>query len=390
MASIAVGHGIKHWYISAFTVFLPLLEQEYALSVLGVSILVAVRQLGSGLPNFIVGYVSDRLRNYWHLLLPASLLGAAGCYMLAGLSPWYWTVVAFISLAGASAAFWHPPAISMLSARFPTRRGMAIAVHGAGSGAGEALGPLGVGLILVLLLADNWRLYVVLSMGPAVLLAVMLYSFLSGAWQPQRSEEHAPVKLTDLFTLLRYPVFLSLAAANMIRSFAHFGLLAFLPLYLARDLGMNSAGVGAHIALLTLLGVGAGPFYGYLSDRIGRRVPMVVAMVAIGLGFLSMGIVGSGVPLVVALGLTGIFLWSIQDVINATAMDAAPPGTEGTVVGLMFSSSFVAGVAAPMVAGLVVTLTGDRISVFFLSAAVIAPAAVLLAFAPLHRKAAPA
>ena len=386
MASIAIGHGVKHWYIAAFPVFLPLLEQEYALSSLGVSALVTIRELGGGLPNFFVGYVSDRLRNYWHLLLPASLLGAAGAYMLAGLSPWYWPIVACIALGGAASAFWHPPAISMLSTRFPTRRGMAIAFHGAGSGAGEALGPLAVGLILVFLLADNWRLYVLLSMVPAVVLAGLLYGVLSGGWRPPRTHEHGGVRPTGMLALARQPVFLSLISANMMRSFAHIGLLAFLPLYLARDLGMNSAGVGAHVALLTLLGVPGGPVYGYLSDRIGRRVPIVVAMVSIGVGMLAMGIVGSGVPLAVALGLTGVFLWSVQDVINATAMDAAPPGSEGTVVGLMFTSSFIAGALAPIAAGVVVTLTGERSAVFFMSAAVMAPAALLLAFAPLRRR----
>ena len=387
MATIAIGHGVKHWYIAAFAVFLPLLEEEYALSALSISVLVTIKQLGSGVPNFFVGYLADRLRNHWDLLLPASLLSAAGFYMLAGLSPWYWPIVTLIALGGAAASVWHPPAISMLSTRFPTRKGMAIAFHGAGSGAGEALGPLGVGFMLALLLADNWRLYVLLSMIPAVLLSVLLYRMLAGGWQQtERREEEAPARIIDLFLLLKYPVFLTLVGANMVRSFSHFGLLTFLPIYLARDLAMDSAGVGAHVALLTLLGVGAGPIYGYISDRTGRRVPIVVAMVAIGFGMLSMGIVGSGIPLAVALGLTGIFLWSVQDVINATAMDAAPPGTEGTVVGLMFASSFVAGVLAPIVAGVLVTITDDRGSVFFLSAAVMVPATVLLAVAPLQRK----
>jgi hypothetical protein len=28
MATIAIGHGMKHWYLAAFAVFLPLIEAE--------------------------------------------------------------------------------------------------------------------------------------------------------------------------------------------------------------------------------------------------------------------------------------------------------------------------------------------------------------------------
>lgn len=385
LLAIAIGHGIKHWYLAAFAVFLPLIEEEYALTALGVSVLVTARQFGTGAPNFFVGYVSDRLRNQWHNLLPISLALAAISYVFAGLVPWYGGVVLFISLAGAAAAFWHPPALSMLSTHFPDRRGMAIAIHGAGSGAGESLGPLGVGFILAMIMEDDWRLYVVLSVVPALLVAVLLRHMLVKGWSPHQGNSEKLAKITDFFVLLRYPVFLTLAGAHIVRTFANIALLTFLPLYLARDLGMNSAGVGAHVALLTLLGVIVGPLYGYISDRIGRRLPIVIAIGAIGLGTLSMGVGGSGFPLVMALAVTGIFLWSVQDVINATAMDNAPPGQEGTVVGLMFASTFVAGVIAPIVAGIVVTATGDRSSVFFLASLVMLPSALALIFAPMGK-----
>ena len=387
IATIAVGHGLKHWYLAAFAVFLPLIEEEYQLTTLGVSALVTIRQLAGGIPNFFVGYVSDRLRHHWHLLLPGSFLATALAVMLAGLSPWYWPLVASFGLGGVAAAFWHPPAISMLSTRFPGRRGMAIAFHGSGSGAGEALGPLGVGLILAVLLADDWRFYVVLSMIPAVGFAALLYWMLIGAGPSVRHEHTEDAKITAVFTMLRIPAMRTLAFANFTRSFSHFGLLTFLPLYLARDLDMDSFGVGFHVGLLTLLGVGSGPAFGYLSDRVGRRVPIVGAMVVISIGMFAMGIVGSGVWLAVALALTGIFLWSVQDVMNAAAMDASPPGMEGSVVGLMFSSSLVSATLAPVVMGVLVNLTDTRRAIFFAAGAAIIPALLILPFAPLRRRA---
>ena len=386
IATIAIGHGLKHWYIAAFAVFLPLIEEEYHLTTFGVAMLTTIRQFAGGSPNFFVGYVSDRLRNYWHLLLPISFLAAAASMMLAGLMPWYWAVVFFIAMGGVSAAFWHPPAISMLSHRFPERRGMAIAFHGSGSGAGEALAPLFIGLILAYILMDDWRLYVVLAMIPAVGLGVLIWWMLIGAGPSPAPENAHPPKLTDVFTMLQYPMYRSLAYMNFTRSLAHFGVLSFLPIYLARDLNMDSAGVGAHVALLTLGGVVVGPLFGHYSDRVGRRLPMVVSLIVIAIGMGAIGIVGSGPIMVIALAIVGIFLWSVQDVTNATAMDSAPPGREGSVVGMMFSSSLVAGIVTPSIMGLAIWLFDDRRVIFFVAALFALPAILVMSFAPLTRK----
>jgi FSR family fosmidomycin resistance protein-like MFS transporter len=385
IATIAIGHGIKHWYLAAFAVFLPLIEKEYALTTGGVALLVTLRQVAGSAPNFFIGYVTDRLRDHWNLLLPASLFACAAGMMLAGLAPWYWMLVASIAVSTGSASFWHPPAISMLSTRFPTRKGMAIAFHGSGSGAGEALAPLGVGFLLAMLLADDWKLYVVLAMIPAVGFTALVYWMLSGAGELVHPERTAPPKLTDVFMLLRYPTLRRLAFVNFIRSFAHFGLLSFLPIYLARDLDMDSFGVGFHVALLTLLGVGLGPLLGHYSDRVGRRGPLLIALMVIGLGMVAMGILGSGIGLTIALAITGLFLWSMQDITNAAAMDGAPPGAQGSVVGMMFSSSLIAGAISPAVMATAISLAGERSVIFFVAGASVIPAIVVLALSSMPR-----
>lgn len=385
IATIAVGHGLKHWYIAAFAVFLPLIEEEYQLTTFGVATLSTIRQFAGGSPNFFVGYVSDRLRKHWQLLLPISFIAAAASMTMAGLSQPYWIMVFFISMSGVAAAFWHPPAISMLSTRFPERRGMAIAFHGSGSGAGESLAPLFVGLMLAYWLMDDWRLYVVLAIIPAAILTLIMYWMLKGAGPAPAPEHTPPPRLSDAFTMLRYPAYRSLAYMNFTRSVAHFGVLSFLPIYLARDLGMDSAGVGFNVALLTLLGVFAGPLFGHFSDRIGRRVPMVVGLIVIAICMTTIGIVESGPIMLIALGIMGLFLWSVQDVTNATAMDAAPAGREGSVVGMMFSSSLLAGVITPFIMGTAISVADDRRVIFFVAAAFVVPAIAVMSFAPITR-----
>ncbi len=404
IATIAVGHGLKHWYIAAFAVFLPLIVEEYELTATGVTIIAIIKQFGGGFPNFFVGYVSDRLSGYWHWILPLSFFFAALFMMLSGIMPWVWPVIAFASLGGLAASFWHPPAISMLSTRFPDRKGMAIAYHGSGSGAGEALGPLAVGFVLAFWLADDWRLYTLLSFFPAVVITIAMFWLLAGAPRKQPDAQAQLPRLTDPIRLLRYPVYVSLAYANFTRSFSHFGLISFMPVYLAQDLDMDSFGVGFHVGLLTLLGVVFGPLFGYFSDRVGRRLPIVAAMFVIGTGlfviaavgetnimldftlpFTSVAVHAEFLVITLALAFIGLFLWSSQDVVNATAMDASPPGLQGSTVGLMFLSSLSGATFGALVMGAVARLTGTYESIFWLGGAVAAPGALIFLFAPLRR-----
>jgi hypothetical protein len=88
----------------------------------------------------------------------------------------------------------------------------------------------------------------------------------------------------------------------------------------------------------------------------------------------------------VALGIMGLFLWSMQDVTNATAMDSAPAGREGSVVGMMFSSSLLAGIIAPIVMWGAITMA-DRGIIFFVAGAVVVPSIFILSKAPLTREA---
>jgi MFS family permease len=113
---------------------------------------------------------------------------------------------------------------------------------------------------------------------------------------------------------------------------------------------------------------------------------MVVALIVVAVGMFTIGIVGEGIIMVIALGIMGVFLWSVQDVTNATALDAAPRGLEGSVVGMMFSSSLIAGVVTPFIMGAAIWMADSRRVIFFVAAAFVVPAIVIMAIAPLTRK----
>ena len=64
----------------------------------------------------------------------------------------------------------------------------------------------------------------------------------------------------------------------MFRSMTHGGLLTFLPLYLATELGYSPIWIGACMAALQAAGFIACPIAGHLSDRMGRRQIVMSSM----------------------------------------------------------------------------------------------------------------
>jgi MFS transporter, FSR family, fosmidomycin resistance protein len=382
LTGLSLGHGVKHWYNSAFWVLFPLIKEEFLLGPISASFLITARQTIGGLSNFAIGPLSDMFRTRWHILIPSSFLAMAICYMLIGLAPGYAVIAILLAVSGLFTNIWHPPAIAILSNQFPERKGLALSFHGGGAGAGETLAPLGAGFILTFMV---WRDYLTFSIIPAVVVALLLYWVLAGMKMRFGERAKGQVYWQGAKMLLKNVSFLMLALASGVRALGHFALLTFLSLYLSEDIGLGTVGVGAHIMLLTLLGVVLGPFIGHISDRIGRKPVLVVGLGTIGVGSLLLALFGTGWQLVAIIALIGIFLFSLQDIINAAAMDQSQEGLEGTAIGFLFGSNFVFGGASPVIAGLLVNATGTNVTAFYYVAIVLTLSAVLMALVPMRK-----
>ena len=379
LATLSAGHGLKHWYLASFWVILPLIKADMGLSNTSVGLLVGSRQMLGGIANFAIGPLSDALRSRWHLVLPGTFLSMAICYMLVGLAPAIIPMALFLGLGGVFANLWHPPALSILSQRFPDRKGIAMSFHGGGAGAGEALAPLGAGFILTFL---AWRDYLTGGIIPGLVIALLLYWMLAGMGVSIADTVKRPPFRSGALQLLKDTTLVILALASGARALAHFALITFLAIYLREHVGMSIPAVGAHLSLLTLLGVGLGPMLGHASDRIGRKPILVLGLGSISAGAFLMGL-ADGWQLTLVIAFVGIFLFSVQDIVNAAALARPHPGQEGMVIGFVFGSNFIFSAFSPLIAGLLVDMTGQTVIAFYFAATTMAVSALLVLIAPL-------
>ena len=157
--------------------------------------------------------------------------------------------------------------------------------------------------------------------------------------------------LQSMRPLLKNGAVLSMTTLTTVRAMAHNALNIFIVLYMSEDLGFSSFKMGYHVALLTLFGIGFAPAMGWASDRIGRRPVVFVGLAAISTLIYSLLFFGDGIGFAVVLALLGLFLYSVNPVMLAAAIDAAKRGTEGSVTAVVFTGGAIFGSASPVIAG---------------------------------------
>ena len=203
----------------------------------------------------------------------ALVLGSAALAAL-GLTASFAAIWVCLLLLGAANMMWHPAAISYLSIQLPKNRGYSMAMHSLGADIGDAAGPLAAGWLLV---SYSWQSTAQINAIPEIVCALLILITLKFndviCRAPALAAREYWKGLAELISdRAQWSFFLMAGCRTMTQA----GLLAFLPLYLAHDLGISSSLMGVTMMVLQLGGMVATPIAGILSDRV-RRGPIVLA-----------------------------------------------------------------------------------------------------------------
>jgi len=278
-----------------------------------------------------VGILLDRFGPR-RLTTISALLCACGC-MLFATSPTLAGVALGRFIIGASAAFSLVGALAVAGQSFPARRfallsGLAMMIGMAGGIAGQAPVSLAVSAI-------GWRATVLIMSSAGVLIA--LSAWLTVRDKPRDSATSHKV-LASLGQVLSnrqtwLSAFSGLGATGPILGFA--GLWGVPFLASAYELDRAPA---AGLTSIMILGVGVGaPIAGWVSDRIGRRKPPLIAGLTLCLLALTVLIHMPNLPLWgVAVLCLLVGLGSSAQIINyATARESNQAHLSGTAIGIV-------------------------------------------------------
>jgi predicted MFS family arabinose efflux permease len=357
---LGLAFGFAYFDRMAMTFLGPFVEKDLSLTK------TELGALGSGLSAtwalgaYFVGRWSDSIGRRKPFLL-AALVVFSFCSVLSGLSWSFGTLFATRLVMGAAEGPFLPVCLAiMAAASADSRRGLNAGVmqNVFGSLIGTALAP-----IVLVWIAEmyDWRTAFYLAGVPGLILALLIWRFVA-----EVPGDPAPTavpgnpagnaigrELATIGTFLRQR---NVLLCSIISVFAVGSAVTgsiFMPLYLDGPLAIDPKIWSRMMAVVGLCpGVGAVVFTA-LSDRIGRKPPMIVGAFLMMLGPLALLFVGGGPTVLTVLmfaGWMGMGIFPLfMGVVPAEALGAARAATAmGLVVGI---GELGGGVLGPIVAG---------------------------------------
>ena len=318
MVGLSAGHGIKHFGQGALLVMMPFIRSTFGIGDVAYGTLFAISSISSGIANVPAGMLADMYRKRVAWLLTISMLMVGAGYLLIGISPWVWLIAVSIAVVGFGTSMWHAPAFGTLAARYPKRRGVAMSAHLTGAQVGNTASPAIIGFLLggaiggFEFVGFEWRLVAVGVSVPMFLTAiVVLWRFKTAGVEADHNLDLTEYWVSARRLLTNYRV-LGLVSLGAFRAAIHTSFQAFIVVYMKESLEMSAFTIGWHVSLLTFAGIVSTPVMGWLSDRIGRKPVIFVAMTSMaGLIFLFLPIT-DGIGFTLLISSLGLFFFSVM------------------------------------------------------------------------------
>jgi predicted MFS family arabinose efflux permease len=270
---LGLAFGFAYFDRMAMTFLSPYVVKDLGLSNTQVGALGSGLSLTWALGAYLIGLWSDAVGRRKPFLLGAMLIFSF-CSVLSGLAPGFWTLFASRMVMGAVEGPFLPICLAIIAAAsLETRKGLNVGIvqNGFGSLIGTAIAP-----IVLVWLADHygWRSAFYLAGVPGLVLALLVWRYIREPAMPPRPADYAPPPLLPLHMLANRNIAVcSLISCLMVGSLVIGSI--FLPLYFTGPRGWEPKTMGWVMAVLGLTPGLGGVLVSWLSDRIGRRPPMI-------------------------------------------------------------------------------------------------------------------
>jgi MFS family permease len=369
----------------ALGMLLPAMGASLNLSYSQMGLISTSNFVGYLLAVLVCGYLSARIGS--RLLIFLALLLVAVSMLLVSRADSFVTVAFFYTLTGMGSGASNVPMMSLVASWFSTRqRGRAAGFIVIGSGFAILLSGRLIPYLNQLREMDGWRIsWLVLGI---IVLVISIICFLVIRDSPQelglkpvgaRKDpgqgdlphlEERPLSVTrkDIYHLgMIYFVF----------GYTYVIYATFIVTTLVQERGFSETVAGNFWSWVGFLSLFSGPVFGTLSDRLGRKVGLIMVFSIQMLAYLLVALTLPGIFLYISIGCYGIVAWSIPSIMAALVGDYVGPQKTARVFGFITFIFALGQIAGPAVAGFLAEKYGS-FSSSFLMAAVFAGVAVFL------------
>ena len=366
---VCAAHFFSHFYILALPPLFPILKTELGLSYIELGGLFTAFSVASGVAQYPMGVLVDRIGARVVLISGLALL--AGAIAMMSLADGYAPLLGFAFLAGLGNSVFHPADYTILGASVrPERWGRAFGIHTFSGYAGWAAAPP-----LVAYLAGLWSwqtALLVLGSAGLVMAAILAANF--HVLQEERvggQHDQDPSRrgvVGDLKTVLA-PAIVLMFLFNVVATSTTVGMPSFTPAALSAL--FDTPLVSASAVLTAFMAGSAGGVLvgGFVADRV-RRLDLValVGFAAAAAAICLVATVAMPFPALLAVfAFAGFMIGVIMPSRDLMIRSITPPGASGKIFGFVSIGLDVGGALAPLLFGWILDQGAPR-AMFFIGA----------------------
>ena len=351
----------------AFGVLLVTFVREFGWSRGAISGALSLHLLAYGVAAPLVGIAFDRYDRRTLLAGSGLLLGLATASLALLQSQWHLYVLYGLVAGIATSGLGFVPHVRIIAEWFVRRKGLALGLALAGSGAGSLLAPVVQSLIDLL----GWRRALVVFGG------FIICTTCPATWWGQREPPAPPARPAARDQgprpLGHHRALIWLGVAYAFHGFLAHMILAHEAAYLV-DLGFDTLFATSLLGGIGLFSVGGNVLWGLLSDRWGSlrasagafAVSLIGLLLLLGLPFLR-----GPVPAVAQVILSGLGFGGLTASLGSLMMERFGGSRFGEVYGIMVLVFSMGSLGGPLVAGIAYDLTQSYAAAFTLAAAAV-------------------
>jgi MFS family permease len=356
---------LNHVYTSLLSPFSTTIRAELGLTLTEIGVIGSAVILAMTTTHLLVGYLGDK--GWRDVFIPASVLLSSILVVVSAFANTYIFLVIAMSLIGVASSGYHPTVFPTLADRFPkSARATATGIQAMGGLVGMAVIPF-LGVLLLLVLGTWQASFIVLGVIGIVLFFPVFGLFRyaksedirNGPDSNQEKEEYG----ADGWTL-NYGLSLILMG---LRGMPFRCMAILFPLYFEDIYNFEPLWAGSLTTVLLLAGLVGEMVAAPLSDRLGKRVPFMIASTGVvtPLMFL-LNFSLAPIVLVIVLIIMGFFFYLGVPPNTAFLTEVSPKHSQGLAFGLLFSVGAIPGALSPIIFGYIGDLYGLPFSILYL------------------------
>ena len=342
LATITAAHFAHHTSNSLLNPLLPLIRDTFAMSYAQSGFAVSAYSLSLGLSNGPIGLLADRVGSRKVMVVGLVLTGLVSAGVSQAGS--YGQLLVLLLALGIISGTYHAPAAALISRIFlPRVRGAAMGLHITGGHLAFFAAPLLAAYLATT--SGTWRTaYLWFAVVP-IALGIALW-LTTPADAPARTSGDLLSPFREIRTVFRtIGPLVSLSIAFQVGIASMF---AFLALYLVDARGISPVLAAIAFGYTQLVGIVGAPLGGWLSDRLGRRTPILISLAVIGPAVYLIAITPNDL-LLIPQTIFGLAFSMRGTATEVLVMDTAPAARRGAVLGAYYlAAQPIGGIATPI------------------------------------------